>query len=194
MYVLSLVTVFVLVLSSCKKSPKDKLIIGQWQIDTVYYENQEETFHKLAKYAVDNATKTKKIVEDSIKKMEERGLNNAIDSLYYKTYKNQLASTKQMISYYSDYENFKGDMIKSASQAKGKIFEFNADSTLKLPDAQQTAKWYVENNKLYIVFPKAQTVMDIEELTPKKLELKAKQDIDSTLSFVVVYKFSKIKK
>ena len=114
--------------------------------------------------------------------------------MYYKTYQNQLASTKQMIDYYSDYETFKGDMIKSASQAKGKIFEFNADSTLKLPDAQQTAKWYVENNKLYIVFPNAQTAMDIEELTPKKLELKAKQDIDSTLSFVVVYKFSKIKK
>ncbi len=193
-YVLGLVATFAIVLSSCKSSSKEKLIIGKWKIDTVVYENQEETFHKLAQYAIENATKTKQIVEDSIKKLEERGLHNAIDSLYYQTYQSQLASSKQMIEYYSDYESFKADMLSSAAQAKDAVFEFKEDSVLVLPEAQQQAKWYVEGDKLYFVFPNSQTYMDIEELTPKKMTLRSKQDIDSTLSFVVIYEFSKIKK
>ncbi len=193
-YVLGLAAIFAVVLSSCKNSPKEKMIVGKWQIDTITYENMDETFHKLADYAISNATKTKQIIEDSIKKLEERGLNNAIDSLYYQTYQNQLASSKQMIEYYSNYEGFKGDMLKSASQAKGAVFEFKSDSTLILPNAKQPAKWYVKDNKLYIAFPNSQTNMDIVELKPKKLVLKAKQDIDSTLALIVVYKFSKIQK
>ncbi len=191
--VLGFALMLAVLLSSCKSTSKEKLIIGKWSIDSVYYENQEETFHKLADYAVKNATKTKQIVEDSLKNLEQRGLHNAIDSLYYQTYQNQLASAKQMIDYYSDYETFKGDMLKGTEQAKGAIFEFKEDSTLMLPNAQQPVKWYVQDDKLNIVFPNQQTTMDIIELSPKKMVLKSKQDIDSTLSLVVVYMFKKVK-
>ena len=98
-----------------------------------------------------------------------------------------------MIEYYSDYETFKGDMLKSATDAKGAVFEFKKDSTLVLPNAQIPAKWYIEDNKLYIVTQNASTPMDIVSLSKNKLVLRAKQEVDSTLALVVVYQFSKVK-
>jgi len=189
-FVLAFFVTLVFVFSSCKKNEKN-LIVGKWEIDSVYYENQEETFRQIASHAIETAEKNKQILEDSLKAMENRGLKSSIDSLYYQTFQNQLSSITQMIDYYSNYEDFRSDMLKSASDAKGSVFEFKKDSTLIFPNSTEPAKWYIKNDSLFIVVGNSNMPMDIVSLSKKELVLRATQRVDTSLALTIVYKFNK---
>ncbi len=192
-YLLTVSLILSFVFTSCGQKSKEKLIIGKWEIDTVYYENMDEVMPKFAEYAAENFRMRKQILQDSIDAMNKRGLKNSVDSLYMQTYQAQLSSTEQAINYYSDYETFKADVIASASKAKGLTYEFKSDSTLIIPDAPQPGKWSIKGDKLEMQIQNYTLDADIVKLTSKKLVFKTSQEVDSNLVITTVFELHKVK-
>ncbi len=190
---LSVLTVVIAMFSCNKDKSYDQKILGTWQIDSIYYENPETSLKAFHEYVLNQYKEKLNELQDSVAKYSNIPNKTQRDSFSIMIYQGQLDQFQKMVDYYSDFENFKKDLLSSAQKAKGIQYTFEPDSVLIVPDANVQSKWYINGNTLTLQIGDFQVSADIKKLTNKEMIFTTSQDIDSNLSIVAVYELHKVK-